>query len=1113
MTDQGGYPLSHRQLLIAVYLLLACCGVLPSTVHALGQPYFESVVGTADISNGIITVMAQDRSGLIWMGTPEGLYSFDGQRLRAFRNQPDDPSSLGDDYIRALLPHSDGRLWVATQGAGLSVYDPRSDSFEQFRPQPGDPDSLPSLAALSLAEAPDGDVWVGFGNNGLARWDSGDRRFHVTDNASSGADVLHDATVRCLLFDRVGNLWVGTGNGLQFHRAGSARFERVASQPEVTGSLDRNYVYALFQASDGRIWIGTQMQGAAVLDPASGQLTHFQSESNRTSHPWVSGFAEPIPGRIWVHTYGGGIDVVDAASNLIVERIRSDLSVPGGLTLDRLTAPIQDRSGLVWIGTWGAGVQRHNPNNAAAFRTIRHSAALSNGLSTGSVMSTLPIDADRVWIGTGGNGIDILDLTAGVVDGHRPHPTRPGALRDGTIRALVRGPDDSIWVGTQQAGLQRFLPVTGQFSEPLTQLPRGPIRQLLVTHAGKLVVGMQSNVVVLDPADGSTRTMRLAADRPFTDAAWSLAEDSADRLWIGTPNALLLWAADAEYPVTVESSAFPLRAIADLHVDASGQLWLSGPRGIARLIGWADGKPQFQDYGRQLSMLPQGAGQQLLPDHDGHIWSPRALIDPRNHQIEPIGIADGVDIGSVEIGSGSVSPSGLLYFGGTRGLLIIDPREFRPWRFAAPLVATSIDVDGRAVAAGSTAQGLRLQPGQRRLTIEFAALDYSAPASIRYAYRLTGLDDDWIETDATQRLASYHNLWPGNYRLEVRARSAGGTWGTAMLMLPITVIAAWWQTPLAALLGLLAIIALAYGGVRWRTLAMRERAQALEALVERRTHELSLAKDSAEGALVELKGAQRQLVAAEKMASLGQLVAGVAHEINTPVGIAITASSHLQELAREGSAKLAANRLSREDLARWKQEVAEAARLILSSLERAGALIASFKQVSVDQSSGQRRKFLLHDFLREVQTALTPTLRRTPHTLSLECDEPIELDSYPGALFQILTNLINNALLHAFEEGQTGSLHIHATAEGQQVRIRFRDDGRGMPADVAARAFDPFFTTRRGSGGSGLGLHVVHNLVTQLLGGTIELTTAPGRGTEFTLRFARNTPDSTRASA
>ena len=270
---------------------------------------------------------------------------------------------------------------------------------------------------------------------------------------------------------------------------------------------------------------------------------------------------------------------------------------------------------------------------------------------------------------------------------------------------------------------------------------------------------------------------------------------------------------------------------------------------------------------------------------------------------------------------------------------------------------------------------------------------------------------------------------------------------------------------------LLAIIALAYGGVRWRTLAMRERAQALEALVERRTHELSLAKDSAEGALVELKGAQRQLVAAEKMASLGQLVAGVAHEINTPVGIAITASSHLQELAREGSAKLAANRLSREDLARWKQEVAEAARLILSSLERAGALIASFKQVSVDRSSDDRRRFDLHESLKAVVRSLELTWKRRPVRLDLECDERIELDSYPGALGQVITNLIQNALLHAFDDGRSGTMRLTAAKhDSERVRILFEDDGNGIGADELARVFEPFYTTRRAQGGSGLGL-------------------------------------------
>jgi signal transduction histidine kinase len=284
----------------------------------------------------------------------------------------------------------------------------------------------------------------------------------------------------------------------------------------------------------------------------------------------------------------------------------------------------------------------------------------------------------------------------------------------------------------------------------------------------------------------------------------------------------------------------------------------------------------------------------------------------------------------------------------------------------------------------------------------------------------------------------------------------------------------------------------------------------LETLVERRTHELLQAKSGAEHALVELKGAQRQLVAAEKMASLGQLVAGVAHEINTPVGIAITAASHLQELAAEGNAKLAENRLTRTDLARWKEEVEEASRLILGSLTRAGTLIASFKQVSVDQSSGQRRRFRLREFLGEVQTALQPTLRRTPHQLAVYCDDRIELDSYPGALFQILTNLINNTIMHAFAEGQTGQMRVDAAIANGVVELRFSDDGRGMEKDVERRAFDPFFTTRRGSGGSGLGLHVVHNLVTQLLAGDIELKTAPGAGTTFVLRFPAVAPEGAR---
>jgi signal transduction histidine kinase/ligand-binding sensor domain-containing protein len=1076
----------------------------------LGQPYFETIAGTEAIANGVITVISQDQRGLIWFGTSEGLYSYDGQRLRAYRNQIDDPGSISDDYVRGLLASTDGRLWVATQGGGLSVHDPGSGKFQNYRPQPDDPHALPSIATLALAESADGDIWIGFGNEGLARWRRDSGHFERYDEGAGKAGTP-GRTVRALQFDPEGDLWLGTGNGLRRLRKGATRAELVASEPGDPDGFAGQYVYALFEASDGRLWIGTQSDGAAVYDRKTGQLTRLRNGANATSHPWVSGFVEPTPGRIWIHTYGGGIDVVDATTDHIVQRIHSDLAIPGGLALDRLTAPYKDRSGLIWAGTWGAGLQRHNPHNATAFRTLRHSPLLSGGLSSASVLSTLPLAGNRVWIGTGGAGIDVLDVGVGIVERHAAHPTAPGALRDGTIRALVRDRDENIWVGTQHGGVQRYLSASGRFSETVGNIPRGPIRQLLPRRDGTLAIGMQSALVILDPATGGVRRMHLGAGRPFTDAVWSLAEDGLRNLWIGTPNALLLWAPESEFPIEVESNEVVLRAIADLQIDNLGQLWLSGPRGIARLRDWVHGRPQFENYGRRLALPPQGLGQQLIPDQRGRLWSPRVVLDPRTDQVESIGIADGIDIGSVEIGSGSVGENGLIYFGGTRGLLIVDPERYTPWRYTPPLLLTAVDVDSRSMSPQELVPALRMQPGQRRLTVEFAALDYSAPASLRYAYRLVGLEQEWIDVEASQRIASYHNLWPRDYRLEVRAQTRNGEW-SEILGLPVEVVAAWWQRPLALLLGVFLLGALIVAGVRLRTLQMRRRALILEALVERRTHELSQAKSGAEHALVELKGAQKQLVVAEKMASLGQLVAGVAHEINTPVGIAITAASHLQELAAEGNAKLADNRLTRADLVRWKHEVEQAARLILGSLTRAGALIASFKQVSVDQSSGQRRRFRLGEFLVEVQTALQPTLRRTPHQLTIACDPRIELDSYPGAMFQILTNLINNAIMHAFGEDQVGQMQVEATLDGALVEMRFSDDGRGMETDVARRAFDPFFTTRRGSGGSGLGLHVVHNLVTQLLAGDIELRTDSGQGTTFVLRFPAVTPEAARAS-
>ncbi|MGQ0711480.1 MAG: PAS-domain containing protein [Rhodoferax sp.] len=272
--------------------------------------------------------------------------------------------------------------------------------------------------------------------------------------------------------------------------------------------------------------------------------------------------------------------------------------------------------------------------------------------------------------------------------------------------------------------------------------------------------------------------------------------------------------------------------------------------------------------------------------------------------------------------------------------------------------------------------------------------------------------------------------------------------------------------------------------------------------------ELVRARERAETALAELKRTQEQLVQAEKMASLGQLVAGVAHEINTPVGVALIAASHLEGVSAQIEGLLQANAMKRSDLDRYVGVTRESTRLVLSNLERAAQLIRSFKQVAVDQSSEERRHFHLANYLGALLDSLRPQLRKGAHTITVDCPSDLELDTYPGALSHVLTGLLANALTHAFDAQTPGTLHLDASLQDGDVLLRFTDNGRGIPGEHLGHIFDPFFTTRRSSGSCGLGLHVVYNLVTSSLHGSIRCDSAMGRGTTFTLRFPAHLPAS-----
>jgi signal transduction histidine kinase len=276
---------------------------------------------------------------------------------------------------------------------------------------------------------------------------------------------------------------------------------------------------------------------------------------------------------------------------------------------------------------------------------------------------------------------------------------------------------------------------------------------------------------------------------------------------------------------------------------------------------------------------------------------------------------------------------------------------------------------------------------------------------------------------------------------------------------------------------------------------------------KRGEQEMRKAKEAAETALRNLRETQNSLIEAEKLAALGRLVAGVAHEVNNPVGISLTVASALERKAALFSDEVARGDLRRSSLNDFIETSRNASGQLVANLNRAAELIQSFKQVAADRSYSDQRAFDLADLTEQVVMSLRPGLRKHNLTLNVDCHPNLMMNSYPGPYGQVLTNLFLNAVAHAFPDGRAGTVDIRARQSGRDnVEIIFSDDGCGMSLDVRRRAFDPFFTTRRDQGGTGLGLHIVYSIVTNRLGGRLDLDTQPGRGTRIRMLLPRVAP-------
>ena len=250
-----------------------------------------------------------------------------------------------------------------------------------------------------------------------------------------------------------------------------------------------------------------------------------------------------------------------------------------------------------------------------------------------------------------------------------------------------------------------------------------------------------------------------------------------------------------------------------------------------------------------------------------------------------------------------------------------------------------------------------------------------------------------------------------------------------------------------------------------------------------------------------LQLAKDQLVESERMASLGGLVAGITHDVNTPLGVGVTAASFLQERLGNLKTSFEEKSLTTKNMENFINEAEQTANLLLTNLNRASELIASFKQVAVDQTSETEREINLNDYIRDIIKSLKPSFKHSNHEIVVNCPEDLYIRCAPGAIAQIVTNMVVNSLVHGFEDTNDGKITLDVSADNNTIEMRYRDNGKGLSNDDLDKLFDAFFTTKRGEGGSGLGTHIMYNLVTQSLSGHIEAQSKPGDGLQYTIRF------------
>jgi ligand-binding sensor domain-containing protein/serine phosphatase RsbU (regulator of sigma subunit) len=842
--NSSGVPRRPSRVIVCTALLAAAVVTAgaPSALMAQEEAViFERLSIEQGLSQSIVESIIQDRRGFMWFGTQDGLNKYDGYQFTVKRQDPRDANSLSHNNILSLCEDHTGLIWIGTFNGGLNSYDPSTERFTLYTADVNDPNSLSNNLVRVIFEDHQGSLWVGTGD-GLNRFDRATGRFTQYKNDPNDAGSLSHNFVRKICEDGSGFLWIGTNDGLNRFDTAAGTFKRYRNVPGNPKSLSNDAIRALYVDREGVLWVGTE-GGLNRFDAQRDAFTRYRAvpgDPNSLSNNAVYSIYEDTRSVLWIGTNGGGLNRFDRKTSRF-HSYRNDPFNPLTLSYDEIYALYEDRSGVLWIGTWGGGVDKVDTKRKE-FALYRRDPNNPNSLSHDIVWSIYEDESGILWIGTHGGGLNRFDRRTNRFTHYRHDPHNPNSLSNDVVRIILEDRSGIFWLGTNGGGISRFDRKTGRFTTYRNDpgnphsLSHDEIRCMFQDQYGTIWIG--TNGGGLNAFDPKTGIFTRYRNDPRDTSSLSdnyvrvVYEDRAGELWVGTQgDGLNKFDRKTGKCIRFRANPSDPRAINNDYImsileSKSGAMWIATWGGGLSRFDRSDGS--FKSYGEENG-LAGNAVYGILEDAAGNLWlssnNGLSRFNPNTETFKNYGVQDGLQSKEFDALAYFESRSGEMFFGGINGFNAFFPENIRDNPYIPPVVITSFTKLNREATLDSLIsemKELKLSYRDYVFSFEFAALDYTAPLKNLYAYKMDGLDREWVYTNANKRFANYTTLPAGKYTFRVKGSNNDGVWNEAGFSIGITITPPFWGTWWfrAAVILIVVMLAILWYQRRLRTVRM-----------------------------------------------------------------------------------------------------------------------------------------------------------------------------------------------------------------------------------------------------------------------------------------------------